>query len=63
MAFTSWRGIVGIIKPNIGAGPTEELIRILPDGIGLIPLSLDLPQERGSARLEAAKVGYDRKIG
>jgi maleate cis-trans isomerase len=63
MAFTSWRGVVGTIKPNIGTGPTEELIRILPDGIGLLPLALDLPQERGAARLKAGRIGYDRKIG
>ena len=42
MAFTSWRGVVGAIKPTMRPGSLEELIRILPDGIGLIPLFLDI---------------------
>lgn len=41
MAFTSWRGVVGMIKPTMRPGSLEELIRILPDGIGVIPMFLD----------------------
>ncbi len=62
MAFTSWRGVVGCIKPNLHAGSTEDLIRLLPDGVGMIPLFLDLPIERGEARLAAARKGYEEKI-
>jgi maleate cis-trans isomerase len=62
VAFTNWRGVVGCIKPNLHAGSTEDLIRLLPDGVGLIPLFLDLPQERGEARLAAARTGYEEKI-
>ena len=42
MAFTSWRGVVGNIKPTMRPGSIEELCRILPDGIGIIPLFLDI---------------------
>lgn len=42
MAYTSWRGTVGAIKPTMRPGGLEELIRILPDGIGIIPLFLDI---------------------
>ncbi len=42
MAFTSWRGTVGCIKPTLRPGSIEELIRILPEGIGVIPLFLDV---------------------
>jgi maleate isomerase len=38
MAFNSWRGTVGYIKPSYRPGGLEELIRMLPDGIGFIPL-------------------------
>lgn len=38
MAYTSWRGTVGVIKPGMGSGSLEEMIRLLPDGIGVIPL-------------------------
>lgn len=44
MAFTSWRGVVGCIKPTMRPGSIEELIRMLPAGIGLIPLFLDIRQ-------------------
>jgi maleate isomerase len=42
MAFTSWRGVVGCIKPTMRPGGIEELIRMLPEGIGLIPLFLNI---------------------
>src|ERR1700757_4973918 len=42
MAFTSWRGVVGCIKPTMRPGGLEELIRILPEGIGVIPLFLEI---------------------
>ena len=42
MAFTSWRGVVGCIKPTMRPGSIEELIRMLPDGVGIIPLFLDI---------------------
>ena len=38
MAYTSWRGVVGVIKPGRGSGSLEDMIRLLPDGIGVIPL-------------------------
>ncbi|MSP95119.1 MAG: hypothetical protein EXR00_07575 [Alphaproteobacteria bacterium] len=42
MAFTSWRGVVGNIKPTMRPGSVEELCRILPEGVGIIPLFLDI---------------------
>jgi len=36
--FQSWRGIVGYIKPTYRPGSLEEFIRLLPEGIGVIPL-------------------------
>lgn len=40
----TWRGTVGLIKPNYRPGSTEDLIRLLPQGIGVIPLHLDMRQ-------------------
>ena len=34
MAFSSRHGIVGLINPTMRPGPTEELIRLLPEEIG-----------------------------
>jgi len=44
MAFTSWRGVVGCIKPTMRPGGLEELIRMLPEGIGVIPLFLEISE-------------------
>ncbi len=38
MPYDCWRGMVGIIKPTKGSGSLVELIKMLPDGIGVIPL-------------------------
>jgi maleate isomerase len=40
MTFTSWRGVIGVIKPTRRPGSLEEFIKLLPDGIGVIPLHL-----------------------
>ena len=44
MPFTSWRGVVGCIKPTMRPGGLEELIRILPEGIGVLPLFLEIKE-------------------
>jgi maleate isomerase len=41
---SSWRGVVGCIKPTTRPGTIEELIRMLPPGIGILPLYLDFRQ-------------------
>lgn len=42
MAFDSWRGSVGIIKPTLRPGSIEDLIRIMPEGIGVVVTHLDI---------------------
>jgi maleate isomerase len=61
MAFTSWRGIVGMINPTMRPGVTEEVIRLLPEGIGLIPLFLNI--RRGTRdEFENVMPAYERKV-
>lgn len=61
MAFTSWRGIVGLINPTMRPGPTEEVIRLLPEGIGVIPLFLDF--RRGTEdEFKAAMPAYEKNV-
>ena len=62
MTFTNWRGIVGFIKPSMSAGPFEEMVRLLPDGVGAIQAFMDLPEVRGPDRLEAAHRQLDAKM-
>jgi maleate isomerase len=42
VAFTSWRGVVGVVKPTMRPGSLEEFIRLLPEGIGVIPMFLGI---------------------
>jgi maleate isomerase len=44
MTFTSWRGVLGCIKPTMRPGSLEELIRMLPEGIGVVPLYLSIKE-------------------
>jgi maleate isomerase len=39
---SSWRGTVGIIKPTMRVGGVEEFCRLLPDGIGVLPLFVNI---------------------
>jgi len=48
LAYKSWRGVVGVVKPTMRPGSLEEMIRILPEGIGVIPLFLEF--QKGSRR-------------
>ena len=61
MPFSSWRGVVGIINPTMRPGVTEETIRLLPEGIGVIPLFLDF--RRGERdEFEKAIPDYERNV-
>jgi maleate isomerase len=42
VSFSSWRGTVGIIKPTMRPGGIEEFIRLLPEGIGVLPLFVNI---------------------
>ena len=61
MAFKSWRGDVGIIKPTHRPGSLEEFIRLIPEGIGVIPLFLSI--QRGTVdEFTKAITAYETKI-
>jgi len=42
MLFHSWRGVVGVVKPTYRPGSLEEFIRLLPEGIGVVPMYLGI---------------------
>lgn len=67
MPFPSWRGDAGMIMPTMRPGAPEEVIRLLPEGLGMLVLYLDIRRgevdefneslphfERDSARLAEA---------
>src|SRR6516162_11927664 len=50
---SNYRGIVGVIKPRATDSALVDMIKLLPDGIGVIPVYLNLTrgsrEEYGSA--------------
>jgi maleate isomerase len=38
---SNWRGLVGCVKPRADSSSLVELIRLLPDGIGIVPVYLN----------------------
>ena len=61
MPYTSWRGVVGLIKPTFRPGSLEEFIRLTPEGLGVIPLFLDI--QRGTVdEFREAINAYEEKI-
>src|SRR5258705_12097183 len=61
MSFTSWRGVVGCIKPTLRPGGLEELIRMLPEGIGVLPLFLNI-REGTTDEFKRATAPYEPMI-
>ncbi len=61
MTYTSWRGTVGLIKPTRRPGSLEELVRLLPEGVGVVPFLLGI---RGGtlAEFKAAPPRYEAKV-
>jgi maleate cis-trans isomerase len=61
MAYDCWRGMVGIIKPTKGSSSLVELIKMLPDGIGVIPLFNNIRHGK-IEEFQAAIPAYEEKI-
>jgi maleate cis-trans isomerase len=62
MVFASWRGVVGVVKPTHRPGSLEEFIRLLPEGIGVVPVYLNF--KRGTEdEFRAALNAVEEKVG
>jgi maleate isomerase len=61
MSFTLWRGVVGMVRPTRRPGTLEELIRILPEGIGIVPLLLNF-KAGSTTEFERAMPQYERFV-
>ena len=59
MNFTSWRGVVGLARPTMRPGSLEELIRLLPEGIGVIPITHDI-RDGTEDEFHAAVIAYEK---
>jgi maleate isomerase len=61
MSFTLWRGVVGMVRPTRRPGTLEELIRILPEGIGIVPLLLNF-RAGSSMEFEKSMPQYEQFV-
>ena len=61
MASGTWRGIVGVVKPTYGSGSLVEFIRLLPEGVGCIPLYAGIREHSEQGYLGAMET-YHAKV-
>jgi maleate isomerase len=57
----SWRGTIGVVKPGVGTASLVEFIRLLPDGINVIPTFADI-REHSVDGFHDALDSYREKI-
>jgi maleate cis-trans isomerase len=56
-----WRGMLGVVFPTKGSGSLEEMVRLFPDGLGMIPLYQSV--RKGTLdEFGGAIPGYEAKI-
>jgi maleate isomerase len=61
MATGTWRGTVGVVKPTYGSGSLVEFIRLLPEGVGCIPMYAGIKEHSERGYL-AALENYNAKV-
>jgi maleate isomerase len=61
MSFTMWRGVVGIVHPTRRPGAVESLIRMLPEGIGVSNLHLNV-REGSKEEFASAIDAYEHNV-
>jgi len=61
MASGTWRGIVGVVKPTYGSGSLVEFIRLLPEGVGCIPMYAGIKEHSEGGYLGALE-SYNAKV-
>jgi maleate isomerase len=61
MDFTMWRGVAGLVMPTRRPGGVETLIRLLPEGIGIVALHLKFRQG-SSKEFKESMPSYEREV-
>ena len=62
MSNANWRGIVGVIKPSYKSGSLVDFIRLLPDGVGVVPLFIGAREHTEDEYLRAMEI-YHQRVG
>ena len=61
MTFSMWRGVVGLVHPTRRPGAVESLIRMLPEGIGVSNLHLNV-REGSKDEFQSAIAAYEKNV-
>ena len=61
MAKANWRGTVGVVKPTYESGSLVEFIRLLPEGVGVIPVYAGIKEHTERGYLDALET-YDERV-
>jgi maleate cis-trans isomerase len=61
MASANWRGTVGVVKPTYGSGSLVEFIRLLPEGVGVIPMYAGIKEHSERGYLDALE-SYHQQV-
>ncbi len=61
MSSGTWRGSVGVVKPTYGSGSLVEFIRLLPEGVGVIPMYAGIKEHSERGYLSALDT-YNAKV-
>ena len=61
MAFEIWRGVVGLVMPVRRAGILEQVMGLLPHGVGVFPVYNNIQRGTREEFTEALK-GYEAKV-
>jgi maleate cis-trans isomerase len=60
MSNANWRGIVGVVKPTYKSGSLVDFIRLLPDGVGVVPLFIGAQEHTEDEYLRAMDIYHQR---
>jgi maleate cis-trans isomerase len=60
-AASVWRGFVGCIKPTAGGSSLADMIRLLPDGIGVAAAYLNFA-ERSREEFQTSYAAYEKNV-
>ncbi len=59
--MAGWRGTIGVVKPGRGTGSTEEFIRLMPEGVRVIPTAADI-REYDAEGFREALDSYKQRV-
>jgi maleate isomerase len=58
--YYGWRGIVGMVKPTFRPGSMEDFIKLMPDGVGVMPLRVGAREGTQSEFVNALSIVKER---